>query len=164
VNEADAFIFVVDMARCLSGDRSSDRINNEYVSDMIAAIRAAWQNTLNHHSAGEKKLKSFPVVLTFTKSDLVNFLGDARNANTTESIQAYGFEKLPGVPGKVTIDLQRFEQERGTLINAFSDLRNFFIQTNRNYSEVFTSSLGVIDGNRLGFENLLKAVLPTHPL
>ena len=51
VNEADAFIFVVDMARCLSGDRSSDRINNEYVSDMIAAIRAAWQNTLNHHSA-----------------------------------------------------------------------------------------------------------------
>lgn len=160
VNEADAFIFVVDMARCLSGDKSSDRINNEYVRDMTAAIRAAWQNILNHHSAGEKRLKSFPVVLSFTKSDLVNYLGDTPNANTIESIKTYGFEKLPGVPGKVAIDSQRFGQEREILINAFSDLRNFFLQTSHNYSDVFTSSFGIINGNRLGFEDLLKAVLP----
>lgn len=172
VNEADAFIFVVDVAPCFMGCESNPRISREYVVRMTAAIRTAWQNVLNEHTAGAKRLKSYPVALTFTKSDLVNYVSDAPDANVAELMQRWGFEELPV---NVRIDTEKLSHQQKNITDAFSGVRTFFRQTNHRFREVFVSSVGVLDEKqflkdedvlnepRLGLEELLRAVLPTPP-
>lgn len=161
VNEADAFIFVIDLARCFIGVETG--INRDYVVKARSAIRGAWQNTLNHHSAGERKLKSYPVVLAFTKADVINYLSDESDPDLRETIVTYGFSKLPGRPGEVRVDAVKFLKYKQEILDAFTDLRSFFEQTNRHYDEVFVSSLGALEEKRLGFEELLQAILPLPP-
>ena len=172
VNEADAFIFVVDVAPCFMGYESDKGVNREYVIKMTAAIRTAWQNVLNEHTATAKRLKSYPVVLAFTKSDLINYISDAPDANVTELMQRWGSEELPV---NMRIDADKLSKQKKNIRDAFSAVLTFFEQTNHKFQEVFVSSVGVLDEKqflkdedvlnepRLGLEELLGAILPTPP-
>jgi GTPase Era involved in 16S rRNA processing len=160
VNEADAFVFVIDVAQCYRGYEMGNRINDEYVRQMTAAIRTAWQNVLNYHTAGRKKLRSYPVILAFTKSDLINHVSDAPNAHVSEAMQKWGFAEIPAV---ADIQPQKFSQEAQRIRDAFDEVRSFFQQNSDSYEDVFVSSLGNMGGRRLGLERLVRAIFPPPP-
>ena len=160
VYESEAIIFVIDCAEYLAvSDTEDGRL--KYVADTTATVRYAWQQVLNSHYAGERRLKSYPVVLAFTKCDLVNFVGSDKS--TKDLVLKYGYQEFPGVPGHYVIDEQKLEEEIAKIRGYFSELGLFFEQTSDNFSIVFTSSVGTVGGKALGLEDLLKALLPPPP-
>ncbi len=156
VNEADAFIFVIDIGPCFVGVETGDKVSRQYAINMTAAFRAAWQNVLNQHTAGSNKVRSYPLVLAFSKSDLINFVPE----KLAELERLWAFGNLPGI---VNVDSQRLAQYAPSIREAFSDLRKFFQQTSDNYEEVFVSSVGNLNGDRLGFDSLLRGIFPDLP-
>ncbi len=171
VNEADAFIFVVDLARCYAGfDPVKREINKEYVRKTTSAIRTAWQNVLHEHAAGEK-VKISRVVLVFTKADLVNYIVKP-DANVATQVERFGYKDLPW---GVRIDPVGLKEQADNILREFAEVRKFFLQSGNRYNEVFTSSVGVLNNTRLvtdesisreprlGIEELLRSILPAPP-
>ena len=154
--EADAFIFVIDVTPCFMKYESNKGINREYVIKMTAATRTAWQNLLNMHSAGAKRLKSYPAVLTFTKSDLINYVSDAPDATVTPLIERWGLS-LEELPVNVRIDTDKLSEQQENILDEFSAVRTFFRQTNHGFREVFVSSVGGPDKEKFSKdEDVLK--------
>lgn len=65
--EADAFVFVIDLGKVLD-----DNISASYRAHVSSAFRASWQKLKDHHYDGEFELSRKPVVLVFSKLDLLS--------------------------------------------------------------------------------------------
>ncbi|MBI3788421.1 MAG: GTPase domain-containing protein [Ignavibacteriales bacterium] len=170
VNEADAFVFVVDVARCFIGYEHEKGISKDYTGATTEGIRTAWQNIVNEHTAGSKRVRSIPVVLVYAKSDLINHVSE--NGNVTEAMLTWGYKKIPDKP---KIDSGKLSEYGKKIAWAFSDVRKFFQQSGNPFYEIFTSSYGVLGKEdfvherevltepRMGLSELLQAVLPAPP-
>jgi hypothetical protein len=99
VMEADSFLFIIDLAHVLA-----DKDPNEYKANMTSAIRAAWQHLVEYHVEGRKDLRRKPVLLVFTKADLLARIvgipseNDSKFPDIQQKIMELGFgEKLPKI-------------------------------------------------------------------
>jgi GTPase SAR1 family protein len=156
VCEADAFIFAIDLARLFEDYERTAEINRAYLARVTTGIRTSWQYITENHISGNG-VKSLPVVLAFTKSDLINYVSDDPSVNVTELIQKWGFDEMPEIK---EVDCQKLAQYAPRVKEAFSKPRSVLKEKGNKFTEVFVSSFGNMDGYRLGFDDLLLAIMP----
>jgi GTPase SAR1 family protein len=167
VVDADAYIFVIDLAKYLN---PADQKN--YIAEMSSAIRAAWQNLSDNIEGGSKAIKNRPAVLVFTKADIfdnlpisISLLLNTQSSedlvereSIKEAILKAGFgNDLPPVQ-KINTDL--LDAERQKVEHDFADLINFLGSESARFHILYTSCVGTVHGLRLGVSRLLELVLP----
>ncbi|MCB2263955.1 MAG: GTPase domain-containing protein [Candidatus Thiosymbion ectosymbiont of Robbea hypermnestra] len=132
VLSADAFIFVVDSEKVIAKEGSE-----VYRSQLTSSFRAAWQRLKDHHYDGEKRLRNKPIVLVFSKSDLL-----------------YGLLEIS--------DKDVFAEVENGLLDEYSDLIAYLKSETEKFSLVFSSSFRKDSetGIRMGARKLLEGVLP----
>lgn len=141
VMEADAFMFIIDASLATS---QSERL--EYKARITASYRAAWQKLKDHHYDGIKSLKNKPIVIIFSKADLlIN--------------EEHASSKKP-----ITTEINEFSlssQQRQLEID-YKDLISFFRNESKRCSVSLSSSFAKskTDSVRIGVKNILKGVLP----
>lgn len=158
--EADAFIFIIDLAQELSHPDT-----NNYKAKMSQSIRAAWQHLMEYHTEGKKSLIQKPVSLVFTKSDIMFRIEDIDNIHNdinynnalTEAIMNLGFcEKLPK-PIKIG---PYPESHFRDIENKYKDVIDYLGNHSRKFSPVFVSPIAFSSEGKLGIKKLLKIILP----
>ncbi len=174
MQSAKAFIFVIDVAQCFWGYEKERGINKDYVQKMTRDMLSIWRTFVNKYVAGPEKARSYPLVLAFTKCDLVNHVNEL-DTSVSEKMRILGgpFEEVKQVPWNVRINRGKLQLGKNMIKSAFEEVRTYLQDSVRNnYHEVFTSSVGVEVGEglmsdkdifnepRLGINELLKAVLP----
>lgn len=160
-NDADAYVFVIDLGMYFK------KIENRktYVAEISAALRAAWQHILEHNSDAEKKVHHRPIVLAFTKADLVSIVFNHKNIKEPEVIDSISTEIIKlgfgeNVPEIHPINEQSYREGVKTVEADFSDLLEYFKRETKKFHTIFVSSFGTLKGIRLGFSELLRYVLP----
>lgn len=155
VTEADAFVFVIDLAHYLS-DKNKGKA---YIAKMSKAIRAAWQNLVNNHEEKLDKLKTKPLVLVFTKADLFGVSTKPTEVDqVTKEITKIGFgEKVPELQ---ELNSKKLSDGQESATQAFNDLIVYLNKENMKFKVLFVSSFGLINNRRLNFTELTKAILP----
>jgi GTPase SAR1 family protein len=156
VVDSDAMIFVIDLGRYIVRDKS--RI--AYVAQISSALRAAWQHFLDINEYRIKEVRQHPLVLVFTKADLFGVTTDHLTWDLIEQeIARLGFgDKIPQVN---EIDPVALDQGKKQVKEDFADLIDYFKIEAPNFHIEFTSSFGLLDGERLGFKDLLIDLLST---
>lgn len=143
VLNADAFIFVIDSEKVINNKNSK-----VYRSQLISSFRAAWHKLKDHHYDGVSKLRHKPIVLAFTKSDLLTKeLTDSLNNNV----------------GQHNLDSSTEENKTTSpLLEEYSDLIEFFKSETTRFNVVFSSSFAKdpSSGVRIGSKKLLRGILP----
>lgn len=155
VSDSDAMVFVIDLAEYLLGGER----RKEYVSRMSSAIRAAWHNYLdvNHHRLRE--VRQHPLVVVFTKTDLLTVESSLGDGDLEERIESLGFgDKIPPDTELRGYGISTFEDK---VKREFAELIDYLKSEDRRFSIVFTSGFGQIEGRRLGIMELVRAVLPS---
>ena len=158
VMEADAFIFIIDIASFLADTETGD-----YKATMTKAIRASWQHLLEYHIEGNKELRLKPVVLAFTKADLLFALDEdisdtRKNDDLHHKIMALGFgDKLPQ---PVAIKSHKLNYLSERVVDSFSEIINYLKNNSRHFDTVFVSHFAYDDNGRLGIRKLLEDILP----
>lgn len=143
VLNADAFIFVIDSEKVINNKDSK-----VYRSQLISSFRAAWHKLKDHHYDGVSELRHKPIVLAFTKADLLTKeLTDSLNKNVTQN--------------KVNSSMEE-DKITGSLLKEYSDLIQFFKSETTRFSVVFSSSFAKdpSSGVRVGAKKLLRGILP----
>jgi GTPase SAR1 family protein len=156
-NEADAFVFVIDLARYLDNRNCGSK---QYVIKMSKAIRAAWQHLLDNNQHRISNIKEIPVVLVFNKSDLFAITSHPSH-NRTKS-QQIAFQGL-GKHFPTSTKVYKAELEKGQKIvcQDFADLINYLKGQSHKTSVLFVSSVADSNRDRLNLNELLHAVLPS---
>ncbi|HEW98219.1 MAG TPA: hypothetical protein ENF37_06185, partial [Beggiatoa sp.] len=153
VMEADAFIFVVDIAQTL--DEQSAK---HYAAKMTQATRAAWQRLNEYHIEGDKNLRKKTVLLVFTKSDLFGITPNAVQEDTIlEKIRQLGFEQIPQ-SGK--IDHDKLKTGIYYTENLFSNLIGYLDKESNQFDYLFVSYFSIVNKTRLGINELVEKILP----
>jgi hypothetical protein len=152
--EADAFIFIVDLAYTL--DPSSA---HEYAARVTRAVRAAWQRLVENHLEGKASLQAKSVVLAFTKADLFG-AETGRNAGSdlANAVMRLGFGDE--VPVRVEVDERVFREGKQRTDSLFAELIGYLGAQSSRFTTVYVSCFGYLRGERIGVEAVLKAVLP----
>lgn len=155
--EADAFIFIVDLAQ-----EFKDSSSNEYKAQMAQSIRAAWQHLMEYHIEGKKSLMGKPVSLVFTKADLEQRLNKIKTTNKsnnpiTEAIMKLGFGDT--LPEPIEIP-KYYEDELRHIENKYKDIGDYLRKNSRSFSSVFVSPIAYSEDGKLGIKKLLKTILP----
>ena len=163
--ECDTLVFIVDVAKYLR-DRARHQtqpqqhglMNTNYIVEVCQAYMRTWLYIVDaRHEGGETKEPI--VVLAFTKSDLFDVESQGSDHQSLEATMAtLGFEEpLPNVR---EISHSMFEKGRQECEKDFGELIQFFEGHSKVFHLVYTSSLALMDGQRLGVERLFNAVLP----
>ena len=145
VLNADAFIFIIDSANIAFEENPLD-----YRSKITSSFRAAWQKLKDHHYDGMKGLLNKPVVIVFSKLDLLvgNMSSSNKSTNRVPEVKSFTEEQLEPVKCK--------------LMNDYNDLIRYFKSETKQFNVVFSSSFAKDqkDGVRVGAKKLLGSVLP----
>jgi GTPase SAR1 family protein len=142
--EADAFIFVADLAAIRGGDSAAPN-----VARTSRAIRAAWQRLQEHHLEGARRLSSKPVALVFMKEDLLFPAGAA-------AIRGGPISRDP-----LQVEQGALMAEEDRIVGLFGDLLAFLRSQARVFRVIFVSAFAVDKcGRRLGVNELLRFILP----
>ncbi|MBI1730468.1 GTPase domain-containing protein [Candidatus Acetothermia bacterium] len=156
VMEADAFLFVVDLAPMLDY-----RTNRDYVARVKSAIRAAWQHIEEYYSEGKTDLRYRPVGLVFTKADLfAHSTVVAIDDDVIRKIERLGFgdDKVFFIKPLTEDELK----EGGNYTkDQFEDLISYLNTKVRKMNVIFTSSFSYFNGERLGIKETLETILPS---
>jgi hypothetical protein len=174
--EADAFFFVIDVSICfLPEDRFPYTIN-----DIDTGYRAAWQHILDFNPYKVKQLRTYPISIIFTKSDIVNlippeFFSDDR-AKRIELIQrdkniSEEIEKLSGINDENVIippyngyrEINHHVELLKTVVaNDFRELISFFKSENPATKIIFTSAFYSEQNNeiKLGIDDVFNSIIP----
>ncbi len=158
VMEADSFIFIIDLAHVLA-----DKSPNEYRANMVKAIRAAWQHLVEYHVEGKKDLRKKPVLLVFTKSDLLIRIANAQISNESnnsiqQKIMEIGFgEKLPEVINCKKADIDKLKDHP---LSGYVELIEYLKSQTYRFSSHFVSHFAKDEDGRLGISELVKRILP----
>jgi hypothetical protein len=175
--EADAFFFVIDVSICfLPDDKFSYTIN-----DIDAGYRSAWQHIVDANPFRTKKIRSTPISIIFTKSDIVNVISDPEffSDNRDERIELIRrnkdvFEKVEKLSGindeNIIIPIyngyqeinNHVEQLKTVVANDFRDLISFFKSENPAAKVIFTSAFYSEQNNeiKLGIEDVFNSIIP----
>jgi|GEM_PF-1303956 len=159
VMECDALIFVIDLAEYLK----NYNINNDYISIISKAVRAAWQYyyEFNRLRIKSSELRRRPIVLTFTKVDSIeiyNKYSSSRN-NYQQALMENSFGKL--VPSVHEIDPDNIIECKKIVLDDFSELIKYLQNESNNFRFVFTSCFGTINGKKIGMEDLISSIFPS---
>lgn len=160
VYSAQAFIFVIDLSLYLDELGAEP---NKFTPMVSAAIRAAWQNILLSKEINRDELRGKPVVLAFSKSDLL-ISKTAREVyinNKTNDTKGF-IEKVPLpflITGENASNLQLEEQK---VINDFANLIAYLSGETKKLRVVFVSGFATLESGKLGIRELLRAVLPIN--
>ncbi|MDM8564912.1 50S ribosome-binding GTPase [Candidatus Halobeggiatoa sp. HSG11] len=151
--EADAFIFIVDVALLL--DEQSAK---QYSAKITKAIRAAWQFLNEYHLEGNKNLKQKPVVIVFTKSDLFGITPNAvQESDILKQITQLGFKEIPEVNEIVPEKLKTGKIYTEQL---FSNLIHYLDTESNQFNHVFVSCFSYSNDQKLGLNKLIEKILP----
>jgi len=151
VADSDAMIFVVDLGYYVAREEA----RKFYIARMSSALRAAWQHFLDVNSDRINEVKRHPLVLAFTKVDL---LAISKNQSDLEhEVTRLGFGE--DVPEEREISMQTLVRWEAQVKDDFSELIRYFAGESK-LRVVFTSSFAHSGGQRIGIEKLLLAVLP----
>ncbi len=163
-SKADAFVFFIDIGKyLLEGPK--------YVLDMETAIRAAWQKIVDLNSEQLKKLVYKPVILLFSKCDLLNILASNNISSINElnikqkkilfEIRNKGFKKLPKSEDiEYSILFDKYEE---LIINDFKKIIRYLKAENRNFHRLFVSNFGLENGIPINLRTFVRILLPTSP-
>ena len=158
--EADAFMFVVDLAPALVPTKEYGT-PREYVAKMTQAIRAAWQRLNEYHYEGQQQLSKKSVVLVFTKSDLFGITSEVTDLDAvTQEILKLGFDTIP-TPNE--IDAAKFKNGQEMILKMFADLISYMKNQDSRFQTIFVGCFSFEPGQRqqrLGIKKLLDAILP----
>jgi len=158
--EADAFMFVVDLAPALVPTKEYGT-SREYVAKMTQAIRAAWQRLNEYHYEGQQQLSTKSVVLVFTKSDLFGITSEVNDLDAvTQEILKLGFDSIPA-PNE--IDAAKFKNGQEMILKMFADLISYMKNQDSRFQTIFVGCFSFEPGQRqqrLGIKKLLDAILP----
>ena len=156
---ADVFIFVIDLENLTDLDDDGAR---EYKSLLERSFRAAWQRIKEHHYDGARKLRNNPVILAFTKADL---LLDSENFHQGNSAASAG--NAPGNYHRPVVldskERNRELSEKQESIEAyFRDIIQYLGSETSRFHVIFTSAFAKEkpDSARFGIEELAQSVLP----
>jgi hypothetical protein len=163
VLEADAMIFIIDIAAYLLDRLPTEADGPEGSGDnaryMTNSFTMAWQYLLDaRRQGGSERLPR--VVLAFTKCDLLDMSAETAAADSLEAVIArLGYEApLPEVR---ELNPLTFAEKREKCESDFADLIEYFKHyRGAKFSVVFTSSLTLLDGKRVGIEELFRGILP----
>lgn len=138
--EANAFMFVIDVAAI-----ESESCDIEYKSKITAAYRAAWQKLKDHHYDGRNQLQNKPVVIVFTKADLL----------------VVGSQTKMPVP--IAIKEKELEEELQYLEDEYSDLISYLKSETKRCTVTLSSAFAKTqeNGARLGIIKVLRGILPS---
>ena len=155
VVDSDALVFVIDLGRYLIEDKQK----KAYVAEMTKSLRSAWQHFLDNNEYRAKKVIRQPLVLVFTKADLFGLNENMFISSRFEKeIAKLGFGT--DIPPIKEIDYRAFENGQNQVNEDFAALIQYFKREAPNFQVVFTSSFGLLKGERVGFKDLISAVLP----
>ena len=158
VMQADAFIFVVDLAEVLA--QYDDDFYCEKVSD---GIFEAWKKIEQSHLVGKRNLKSKPVVLLFSKTDLLQtfyeLLGPKPQDKMKIKMFQLGFSKklLPqttNIKKDLDPDLYALIEEK------FGDIIHYLKRKSKRYNTVFFSHFLTLNYLPIGIEKVIDSILP----
>lgn len=144
VMQADAFIFVVDVANVL--------LDKQYKAQMITSITAAWQHITDYHIESKKRVDKNSVSIIFTKSDLLYI-----DKSDAEIIQTLGFKEFPEkttISDEAKLNTKQIEDD-------FIELKNYFKQKKINSKFFFTSCFIYDEAEKsiLGMRKIVSHIL-----
>ena len=149
---ADAFVFVIDVRNVLLDSP------DEQVAREKSAFRAAWQRLREHHLDGGSNLSEKPLLLVFTKADLL-LIPSSRYELIRASATGGAFPQRQVVRRKNELD-KEFEKVKGR----FSDLISYFELESSRFEIIFTSMFLEVDNERLGIPEFASRILPRPSL
>ncbi|HUK58640.1 MAG TPA: GTPase domain-containing protein [Stellaceae bacterium] len=160
VMEADAFIFVIDVAAYL-------RDGAAYVARVESEFRSAWQHLAEFHVVGGKAIKHKPVALVLNKCDVlvhssdfddVRVAKDYTQADNMQDVWRLGFgDETPPVVRLDTIGTQVI---REFALSNFKPLVEYFAGQSAYFKVFPVSSFALVGEKPLGVEELAVFVLP----
>ncbi len=162
---ADAFVFVVDVAKIprpiiKDGEGGpGDEVNTDgsnYVAEISASLRAAWQHLTEHHEERGRGISRKPVVLAFAKADLLA----APVTNNPEYGSADSVGGVAPLPPAEELDAEELAKGQQYAVETFDDLVRYLDSECRRFRVVFVTSCGLHGGARVGVEKLLSWILP----
>jgi len=150
--EADAFIFIIDIAHLLD-----ERSAKQYSAKITKAIRAAWQFLNEYHFEGNKNLKQKPVLVVFTKSDLFGITPNAIQEDAIlKQISQLGFAEIPEAK---EIDLERHKEGIAYTEQLFSNLIHYLNEESNRFDYIFISCFSYYNDRKLGVDKLIEKIL-----
>ncbi|MDM8558393.1 GTPase domain-containing protein [Candidatus Parabeggiatoa sp. HSG14] len=153
VMEADAFIFIVDIAQIL-GEKSA----KQYSAKITQATRAAWQLLNEYHFEGNKNLRQKPVLVVFTKSDLFGITSHAIQEDAVlKKISQLGFEEIPEAK---EIDPEKLKEGISYTEQLFSNLISYLNKESNQFNYLFVSCFSYSNNQKLGINELIEKILP----
>ena len=144
---ADAFVLVVDVSSILL-DPSGEQVAREK-----SAFRAAWQRLREHHLDGKSNLSEKPLLLVFTKSDLL-----LMPQSSPDLIR--DFASGTKFPDEVFLRPEDFDEKTDHIKQRFADLIAYFERESTQFKVLFLSAFVVVHGERLGIPELSRNILP----
>ncbi|MDM8569266.1 GTPase domain-containing protein [Thiotrichales bacterium HSG1] len=151
--EADAFIFVVDIADILD-----EQLVKQNVAKTSQAIRAAWQRLGEYHLEGNKNLKQKSVLLVFTKSDLFGITPNAiQESAVLKQISQLGFEEIPEAK---EIDSEKLQEGIVYTEKLFANLISYLKKESNQFNCIFVSCFSYSNDQKLGINELIEKILP----
>jgi GTPase SAR1 family protein len=158
VMQANVFIFVVDLAEVLA--QYEDDFYCKKISD---GIYEAWKSIEKSHLGGKKNLKDKPIVLLFTKADLLptfhELLGPKPQSQMRIKMLQMGFGKksLPkttNIKKGLDPDLYALVEEK------FGDIIYYLKGKSNRYNSIFFSHFLTLNYLPIGIEKVVDSILP----
>ncbi|EDN68723.1 hypothetical protein BGP_3004 [Beggiatoa sp. PS] len=151
--EADAFIFIIDVAELLNENSAK-----QYVARITQSIRAAWQRLGEYHLEGNKNLRQKPVLLVFTKSDLFGITPHAVQEDAVlKKISQLGFTEVPEA-GEIAPE--KLQQGKNHTEQLFSHLMSYLKNQSNQFDYLFVSCFSYHNNRKLGINELIEKILP----
>ena len=158
VMQADAFVFVVDLAEVLA--QYEDDFYCEKVSN---AIYRAWKRIEGSHLGGKDNLKNKPIVLLFTKADLLvkfyELLGPEPLDQMRIKMFQLGFSKKR-LPETVNIKTDLDPDLYTVVEEKFRSIIHYLNKKSKRYNTVFFSHFLNLNGVPIGMGNVVDSILP----
>nr|VFK30297.1 MAG: 50S ribosome-binding GTPase [Candidatus Kentron sp. MB] len=157
---ADVFLFIIDLTYLT--DLESDEAK-QYRSIITSSFRTAWQKIKGYHYDGARKLRNNPIVVVFTKLDLLFDTGIFDTESGDSENKEKGSPNAPKDYTKPVIMNSREILEKEKLIKEyFQDITKYLSAETSRFNIVFSSvfSREQTDGARFGMEELARSVLP----
>ena len=180
--EADAYLFAIDISICFIPDNYFPYTFN----DIITGYISAWQHIIDNRTDDVRKIRRNPLVLVFTKSDIVyptfvkhNISGlfernrkerieKIQNSNYFNDILEFsGVTDRPFIPtnpsGSSNPFFEEYMEELRLVVESdFKDLISYFKHENKNTKLIFSSAfLSDENSSKLGFNSLFSNIIPS---
>jgi hypothetical protein len=160
VMEADAYIFVLDMAAYL-------RDQQNYIARVGSEFRAAWQRLVDYHLEGEKNIRNKKIAVVINKCDVIARNMDYKASDNKASdnlVWQLGFSN--DVPSLIRVSPMTRDIIEHEASSAFATVIEFFENQSRAVKVIAASSFALSDNlppredAPLGVRSLIEFIMP----